>query len=222
MDNYSDLDMTTLTELPDLSEVKEIPLDSLVNRLEKLRNTDLSQAENLWKRIWRYLEKVLIFLILLGLVMLALWLKVCRGKISVRQLVRALGSRKIKAADTKNRDTVTDPVDAESVQGMGAGSTEGQPVVVRVREVVESGPHQMAPLVLDLASEAHRIKNICNDKNNYTIIHNIWRPYNSPMHVYIMMMMMIMTTIVKPLISRVKIVALYVKKYCIVCVSNWI
>ena len=31
------------------------------------------------------------------------------------------------------------------------------------------------------------------------------------MHVYIMMMMMIMTTIVKPLISRVKIVALYVK-----------
>ena len=154
MDNYSDLDMTTLTELPDLSEVKEIPLDSLVNRLEKLRNTDLSQAENLWKRIWRYLEKVLIFLILLGLVMLALWLKVCRGKISVRQLVRALGSRKIKAADTKNRDTVTDPVDAESVQGMGAGSTEGQPVVVRVREVVESGPHQMAPLVLDLASEA--------------------------------------------------------------------
>ena len=66
MDNYSDLDMTTLTELPDLAEAKEIPLDSLVNRLGKLRHTDLSQAESLWKRIWRYLEKVLIFLILLG------------------------------------------------------------------------------------------------------------------------------------------------------------
>ena len=60
MDNYSDLDMTTLTELPDLAEVKEIPLDSLVNRLEKLRHTDLSQDESLWKGIWRYLEKVLI------------------------------------------------------------------------------------------------------------------------------------------------------------------
>ena len=57
MDNYSDLDMTTLTKLPDVSEVKEIPLDSLVNRLEKLRNTDLSQAENIWKRIWRYFRK---------------------------------------------------------------------------------------------------------------------------------------------------------------------
>ena len=68
--------------------------------------------------------------------------------------MRALGRSKIKAADTKNRDTVTDPVDAESVQGMSAESTRGQPVVVRVREVVESGPHQMAPLVLDLASEA--------------------------------------------------------------------
>ena len=61
MDNYSDLDITTLTELPDLAEVKEIPLNSLVNRLEKLRHTYLSQAKNLWKRIWRYLEKVLIF-----------------------------------------------------------------------------------------------------------------------------------------------------------------
>ena len=59
--------------------------------------------------------------------MLALCLKFCKGKI-VRQLVRAIGSRKIKAADTTNRDTVTDPVDAESVQGMSAGSTKGQPV----------------------------------------------------------------------------------------------
>ena len=68
--------------------------------------------------------------------------------------MQAVGSRNIKAADTKNRDTVTDPVDAEGVQGMSAGSTEGQPVVVPVREVVESGPHQMAPLLLDLPSEA--------------------------------------------------------------------
>ena len=81
MDNYSDLGITTLTELPDLAEVKEIPLNSLINRLEKLRHTDLSQAENLWKGIWRYLEKVLILLTLLGLVMLALWLRVCRGQI---------------------------------------------------------------------------------------------------------------------------------------------
>ena len=68
--------------------------------------------------------------------------------------MRALGSPKIKAADTTNRNTVTDPVDVDSVQGMSAGSTEGQPVVVPLREVVDSEPHQMAPLVLDLASEA--------------------------------------------------------------------
>ena len=58
--------------------------------------------------------------------MLALWLKVCTGKINVRQFVRALGSRKIKAPDTKSRDTtyqdtVTDPFDAKSVQGMSTG-----------------------------------------------------------------------------------------------------
>ena len=70
--------------------------------------------------------------------------------------MRALGSQKIKAADTMNRDTVTSPVNAESVQGMSSGSTEGQPVAVPVREVVESGPHQMAPLVLDLANEASK------------------------------------------------------------------
>ena len=117
MDNYSDLDMTTLTELPDLAEVTEIPLKSLVKRLDKLRHMDLSQAEGLWKQSWRYLEKVLIFLILLGLAMLALWLKVCRRKSDVRQLMRALESRKLKAADTMSRerphydgDTVTDPV----------------------------------------------------------------------------------------------------------------
>ena len=91
---------------------------------------------------------------LLGLVLLALWLKVCKGKIKIMQLVRALGSRKIKAAGTAKHDTVTDPVDAESVPEMGAGSTEGQPVAVEVHEVTESGPRKMAPLVLDLASEA--------------------------------------------------------------------
>ena len=67
--------------------------------------------------------------------------------------MRALGSRKIKAAGTVKQDTVTDPVDAESVPELGAESTEGQPVAVEVQEVTESGSRKMAPLVLDLASE---------------------------------------------------------------------
>ncbi len=154
MDNYSDLDMTTLSKLPDLAEIKEIPLDSLVDKLEKLKGTGLTPSQGLWKQVWEYFEKIFIVLMLLGLVLLALWLKVCKGKIKIMQLVRALGSRKIKAAGTVKHDTVTDPVDAESVPELGAESTEGQPVAVEVQEVTESGPRKMAPLVLDLASEA--------------------------------------------------------------------
>ena len=49
MDNYSDLDMTTLTELPDLCEVKEIPLDSIVNRAREI-------AEHRFVPSWEFME----------------------------------------------------------------------------------------------------------------------------------------------------------------------
>ena len=47
MDNYSDFDMTTLTDLPDLAELDEVPLDILVGKFKKLQATDLSQSESL-------------------------------------------------------------------------------------------------------------------------------------------------------------------------------
>ena len=90
----------------------------------------------------------------IGFAMLALWLKVCKGKVNVMQLVQALTSRKIKAADTTSRDSVTDPVDADSILGLSAGNTGGQPVAVQVQKVAESGLCQMTPMVLDLASVA--------------------------------------------------------------------
>ena len=58
MDDYSDLDMTTLSKLPDLAEIKEIPLDSLVDKLEKLKGTGLNPSQGLWKQVWEYFEKI--------------------------------------------------------------------------------------------------------------------------------------------------------------------
>ena len=57
-DNFSDIDMTTLTKLPELDEIQDISLDALATKLNQLRRTALQPNKSLWKHIWEYLEYI--------------------------------------------------------------------------------------------------------------------------------------------------------------------
>lgn len=95
-------DLIKLTDLPELDGIKDLPINDLIDRLNDLRQPDKLETTTLWGSIWKYLKTTLIFLVVVSIIVLVLWLKLCKGKLSLN-CVQAMGNRRISRAETIRR-----------------------------------------------------------------------------------------------------------------------
>lgn len=145
MDIFDENDMSTLADLPELDEIQDVPIDTLIAKLNNLQRPDPARPQNLWVRVWEYLEYVLIFLVVLAIIILIMWLKCFRGKLNLNLCMRAMGNREItKEADT---DQTAGPKDVENVKSADIASNQPREVT-RCKETAPSS----GTLVLELAS----------------------------------------------------------------------
>lgn len=131
LDMFNNTDMTLLSDLPDMNEIDDIPLDTLRDKLNELKRPDqLLKPKSLWSQIWGLLEYILTFLLVLCMAILVIWLKFCRGNPGLKlcmQCVQAMESRKV---DRANANQKADIMDIENVV-MSTRSVEVQPMEVQ-------------------------------------------------------------------------------------------
>ena len=112
---YSDFDMTTLTDLPDLAEIDEVPLDILAGKLTKLQT---SVPVPVWKFVKMYLG---IFWISGDSPVntrpgdLSTLVESKDKLFKLKQLMRVMVSRKFNKV---GMDQTTDHLDVENVMGL--------------------------------------------------------------------------------------------------------
>ena len=134
--------MTELTDLPHLDKIQDITVDSLVSRLNKLKEPRKARSKSFWDSKGLYVIITLVILCAL----LTLWVFI-REKIKPR-IYEAM----VKICRTCTTTPKSDEEDVANVDvhTVCAESTRGQTTEV-LRKTAETVTHQMAPLVLELA-----------------------------------------------------------------------
>ena len=141
----NDSRLATLSDLPELPEIEDVPLNTLVDKLSTLREPKQREPLGHWKG---YVVYVLIAVLGLGLVLVVTWLKCPKGRSLINICLSTLVKRKITGTDT---DQKSGQKGAESV-GPSVENTEGQPREVDRRRVIETVSRKMSPVLLELAS----------------------------------------------------------------------
>lgn len=153
MNIFNDTSMTLMTDMLDdirkSDDVQDVPIDTLVDRLNKLQRPNQLKLKSLWEKIWEFLEYVLIFLAVLGILILTLWLKY-RGKLNLPLCMQAMGICKRHETDTNQK--AGHNVENVSVVP-STGSADGQQMEVQ-REVADGRPPET--LELGLGSKVKR------------------------------------------------------------------
>ena len=113
-------------ELPDLGEVQDVPIDTLVEQLNKIPKLKPLKSGNLWDQIWEYLEYVLIFIVCSGIVALVFWLK-CKRKLRPLINETAMGNCVIGKIGTDQKTGQDDVENAKSTSRADDQSMEIAP-----------------------------------------------------------------------------------------------
>ena len=137
--------LSTLTDLPDLQEIPDIPLDTLLNKLDAALEPEMPKLRKHWKE---YVMVASIALLTLGLTLVVIRLKFLKGKSLLNLCLSALAKRRITEADT---DQKTGREGAASVDP-SVENAYSQSREVCGRDATETLPHKMSPLLLELSS----------------------------------------------------------------------
>ena len=148
MDIFNETELPALSDLPELDDIQDVPIDTLVRNLNNLHRPEHLASPSRLVKVWECLKYILTLLMVLSMTLLILWLKFRKEKFGLHSCICAM--RNCKIMRKTGTDQTAGQMDVANVKS--TGSAQNQPMeVVKVPETVGCTPNS-GTLVLELAS----------------------------------------------------------------------